>query len=140
MPADLSISEIAMFGTIAVGVVIGLFRGLSGGLGTLGGIAAGIAAGWFLLDPLTSFVTARGWFQQPLALRGAVLVADGVAGLVVFGLVRRMIEKFVKFLVPGTLNVILGGVAGGALAFAVWRAGEMAIAFFQGGAQGGGAA
>ena len=27
-----------------------------------------------------------------------------------------------------------------ALAFAVWRAGEMAIAFFQGGAQGGGAA
>ena len=140
MPTDLSITEIAMFGAIGVGTVIGLFRGLSGGLGTLGGIAAGIAAGWFLLDPLTSFVTARGWFQQPLALRGAVLVADGLAGLVVFGLVRRMIEKVVKFLVTGTLNVILGGVAGGGIAFVLWRAGEMAIEFFQAGAQGGGVA
>ena len=99
--------------------------------GTLGGIAAGIAAGWFLLDPLASFVTARGWFQQPLALRGAVLVADGLVGLVVFGLVRRMIEKFVKFLVPGTLNVILGGVVGGGIAFVLWRAGEMAVELFR---------
>ena len=42
MPADLSITQIAMFGAIGVGVVIGLFRGFSGGLGTLGGIAAGV--------------------------------------------------------------------------------------------------
>ena len=131
MPADLSITEIAMFGTIAVGVVIGLFRGLSGGLGTFGGIAAGIAAGWFLLDPITSFITARGWFQQPLALRGATLVVDGLVGLVVFGFVRRLIEEVVKFLVPGTLNVILGGLVGGGIAFVLWRAGEMAIAFFR---------
>ena len=131
MPADLSITEIAMFGTIAVGVVIGLFRGLSGGLGTFGGIAAGIAAGWFLLDPITSFITARGWFQQPLALRGATLVVDGLAGLVVFGFVRRLIEKVVKFLVPGTLNVILGGLVGGGIAFVLWKAGELAVDYFR---------
>ena len=131
MPADLSITEIAMFGTIAVGVVIGLFRGLSGGLGTFGGIAAGIAAGWFLLDPITSFITARGWFQQPLALRGATLVVDGLVGLVVFGFVRRLIEKVVKFLVPGTLNVILGGLVGGGIAFVLWKAGELAVDYFR---------
>jgi len=133
MPADASIGEMAFFALLAVGAIVGLFRGLSGGLGSLGGLAAGIAAGWFLMDPISSFISARGWFQEPFVMRAASLVADGIAGLVVFGLVRRILEKFVRFLVPRTLDSFFGALAGAAAAFAIWRAGEWAIAFYRGG-------
>ena len=63
----------------------------------------------------------------------ASLVADGLIGLVVFGLVRRLVEKFVRFLVPRTLDSLLGAAAGAGAAFALWRAGEWAIAYYQGG-------
>lgn len=133
MPADLSMGEIAFFAVIGVGVVIGLFRGLSGGLGTVGGLAAAIAAGWAVLDPIAAFISGRNWFQDALAIRAVSLVADGIIGLVVFGVVRRLIEKFVRFLVPRTLDSVLGGVAGAAAAFALWRAGEWLVAFYRGG-------
>jgi len=132
MPADLSIGDMALVALVGVGVVIGLFRGLSGGLGTIGGLAVAIAAGWHSIDPLTSFISGRNWFENALALRGAVLVTEGLAGLVVFGVVRRIIEKFVRFLVPRTLDAVLGAVAGGATAFAVWRMGEWAVEFYRG--------
>ncbi len=132
MPADLSISEIAFYGLLAVGAVVGLFRGLSGGLGTLGGLAAAIAVGWYLIDPVSSFIAGREWFEQPMATRAVALVVDGVIGLIVFGLVRRLIEKFVRFLVPRTLDAVLGAVAGSAAAFALWRVGEWMLEFYKG--------
>ena len=133
MPADLSIGQIALLACVAVGAVIGLFRGLSGGLGTVCGLAASIAAGWFALDPISEFFTARGWFNEPLALRAAALATDGLMGLVVFGLVRRALEKFVRFLVPRTLDSLLGAAAGAGVAYAVWRAAEMAVEYYRGG-------
>ena len=80
---DLAPLDLALLGGCALIVGIGLYRGLSGELASLAGFAAAAAG-----------------------------VIDFVLGLVVFGLVRKLVDRFVSFLVPQPTNALLGGVSG----------------------------
>lgn len=136
MPENLSIEQISLIACVAIGGVIGLFRGLSGGLGTLGGIVASIAAGWSLFNPLSEFIASREWVAEGLAQTAATAAAVGIVGLLVFGLVRKLIEKFVRYLVPRTFDAFLGIIAGGCIGFAAWRAVRWVIdIYLQGGGE-----
>ena len=87
-------------------VCIGLFKGFSGWLGTLSGAAVATA---------TSVFAFPFWLAQASAYAGAsarpvAFVIDFILGLVVFGLTRRLVARFVSFLVPQPLNALLGGL------------------------------
>lgn len=134
MPENMSIGEISLIAVVAVGAVVGLFRGFSGGLASLCGIAAALAAGMFLFDPVTALIAERGWFSGELERNAAAIVAVGVACLLSFGIVRRLVERFVRYLVPRTLDALLGGAVGGVIGFTAWRAARWAIdMYLQGG-------
>jgi len=124
---NLSIEQASLIVCVAIGGVVGLFRGLSGGLGTLGGLAAATAAGWFLFDPISSLIISRGWLTGSLEQRIAAIVVDGIIGLLAFGIVRKLIEKFVRYLVSRPFDAFLGAIVGGALGFAIWHAGQWAV-------------
>ena len=100
-------------------VIIGLFKGLSGCLGTLAGAAAAAVATTLAFGTLQTFAgtftfLAGSGFQRP-----AAFVLNFILGLIVFGLVRRFVVKFVSFLVPQPLNAIIGGVGGVCLGLAL---------------------
>ena len=76
--------------------------------------------------PVVRGITASGYLAYPAAARPKSLPAQISFQSMTHGDV-------------GSAGAVRAAKSG-ALAFAVWRAGEMAIAFFQGGAQGGGAA
>ena len=81
---EFSIIDLVLLGGVALLVGIGLYRGLSGELASFAAFVAALAAG----------------------------VADFVLGLIVFGLVRWLVNKFVSFLVPQPTNALLGALSG----------------------------
>ena len=92
--------------------VVGLFRGFSGQLGSLVGMAMALAAGYFLFVPLKGVVTGGNWVAGETAQNAVAGIADFVAMLVVFGIVRRIVARFVSFLVPQPMNAIAGALIG----------------------------
>ena len=94
--------------------VVGLFRGFSGTLGTLAGTAAAVAVGFFSWSFAASL--AGRCVSSPSTMRLVAGVFDFVFALVAFGLVRRLVAKFVSFLVPQPLNALLGAACGLVLA------------------------
>ena len=101
----------------AVLAVIGLFRGFSGTLGTLAGMAAAVAVGTFSWS--LSLSLAGRCASTPSAARLVAGVIDFAFSLVAFGLVRRLVSRFVSFLVHQPLNAILGALCGLLLASSV---------------------
>ncbi|MCQ2392228.1 MAG: CvpA family protein [Kiritimatiellae bacterium] len=100
-------------------VIIGLFKGLSGCLGTLAGAVAAAVATTLAFGTLFTFAgtftfLAGNGFQRP-----AAFVLNFILGLIVFGLTRRFVVKFVSFLVPQPLNAIIGGIGGLCLGLAL---------------------
>ena len=93
-------------------MVVGLFRGFSGQLGSLAGLAAGLAVGYFLFAPLRGLIVSGNWITGEAAQNGVAAVVDFIVALVVFGLVRRIVAKFVSFLVPQPMNAIVGTLVG----------------------------
>ena len=94
--------------------VVGLFRGFSGTLGTLSGTASAVAVGFFSWS--VSLSLAGRCVSSPSAVRLVAGVLDFTFALVAFGLVRRLVAKFVSFLVPQPLNALLGAACGLVLA------------------------
>lgn len=93
-------------------IVVGLFRGFSGQLGSLAGIVAALVVGYFLFAPIRCLVVSGNWITGETAQSGVASAMDFVVALVVFGLVRRIVAKFVSFLVPQPMNAIAGGAIG----------------------------
>lgn len=92
--------------------VAGLFRGFSGQLGSLAGMAAALVAGYFLFSPIKGFVEGGNWVSGETAQSAVAGISDFVIMLVVFGLVRRVVARFVSFLVPQPMNAIAGALIG----------------------------
>ena len=90
--------------------VIGLVRGFSGTLGTLAGTAAAVAVGAFSWS--LSLSLAGRYVSTPSVERLVAGVIDFSFSLVAFGLVRRLVARFVSFLVHQPLNAILGAMCG----------------------------
>ena len=109
---DLTALDWVLFIVAAIFVVAGMFQGFSGQLGSLAGLAAALVAGYFLFAPVRGMVAAGGWFSNGAALSGVAAAVDFVLALVTFGLVRRIVAKFVSFLVPQPANAIVGMLVG----------------------------
>ena len=69
-------------------------------------------AGYFLFAPIRCLVVSGNWITGETAQSGVAAILDFVVALVVFGLVRRIVAKFISFLVPQPMNAIVGGVVG----------------------------
>ena len=109
---DLTVLDWVLFGVTAFFVVIGLFRGFSGQLGSFAGIAVALVAGYFLFSPLRAMVVTGNWVTGGTAQSGVAAGLDFIAALIIFGLVRRVVAKFVSFLVPQPMNALAGGLVG----------------------------
>ena len=92
--------------------VVGLFKGLSGQLGSLVGMVVGVAAGYLLFDPISGFVSGGNWVSGDVAQKALAGILDLIAALVVFGVVMRIVAKFVSFLIPQPMDAIAGGLVG----------------------------
>lgn len=109
---ELTVLDWIIFAVAAFFTVVGLFRGFSGQLGSLAGMAAALVAGYFLFAPLKGAVTGGNWVSGEAAQNAVAGIADFTAMLVVFGIVRRIVARFVSFLVPQPMNAIAGALIG----------------------------
>ena len=109
---DLTVIDWVIFAVTAFFTVVGLFRGFSGQLGSLAGITAALCAGYFLFSPIRGVVVDGNWVSGEAAQKALASVLDFVAMLVMFGVVRRIVARFVSFLVPQPMNAIAGGLVG----------------------------
>jgi len=117
---DLTIPDYAILAVTLGAAVVGLFVGFSGALAFLSGLIASGFAGFFAW-PLSANFIASVW------VRG---LAVGVGALLVFGLVRYLVKKFVHGLVaqPGDalLGMLVAALAGFAVTLTViWGLGTM---------------
>lgn len=106
LPLDYVLAAIAGFF-----LIVGLFKGLSGWLGTITGTAAASVAGMMGMELCRMAVAECSWIAPSLATPAA-MVLDFLGALIVFGIVRRIVAKFVNFLVPQPLNALLGMLGG----------------------------
>lgn len=111
-------------------VIVGLFKGLSGWLGTIVGATSASVMGFFGFGTCRSAAAACSFVSPPL-LVPAAMVLDFLGALIIFGLVRKIVARFVTFLVPQPLNAILG-TAGGIVLSAVVAGVLAATAMFEG--------
>ena len=104
--------DLALLCGVALMVGIGLYRGLSGELASFVGFIAAATAGYGLYDVAHIIVRSFGFDKGDTSELVVTGVAIFVLGLVVFGLVRWVVDKFVSFLVPQPTNALLGAVSG----------------------------
>ena len=104
--------DLVLMGGAALLVGIGLFRGFSGELASLAGIVAAVVAGYVLYGFVHVAVRGCGLNKGDTTELVVTGVVDFILGLITFGLVRWVVNKFVSFLVPQPTNAILGGVSG----------------------------
>lgn len=109
---ELTVLDWVLFGVTAFFVVVGLFHGFSGQLGSFFGIAVALVAGYFFFSPLRAMVAAGNWVTGGAAQNGVAAGLDFLLVLIVFGIVRRLVAKFVSFLVPQPMNALAGGLVG----------------------------
>jgi len=105
---DLTIIDWIIFAVAAFFMVVGLFRGFSGQFGSLVGMTAALVTGYFLFSPIRGFVVDGNWVSGETAQNAVAGISDFVVMLVVFGLIRRVVARFVSFLVPQPMNAIAG--------------------------------
>ena len=108
----MTVLDWVLFSVASFFTVMGLFQGFSGQIGSLAGLTSALAAGYFLFAPLRNVVVSGNWVTGDVAQNGLAAALDFVAVLVVFGVVRRVVAKFVSFLVPQPINAIAGGLVG----------------------------
>lgn len=109
---DLTALDWVLLAIAAFFAVVGLFRGFSGQLGSLVGLVAALAVGYFAFSPLHGLVQSGNWIGGDAAQKSLAVVADFVVALIVFGLLRRIVARFVSFLVPQPMDAIVGAFVG----------------------------
>lgn len=110
MPVEIPTFDLVLYGIMVVMTLLGLFRGLSGELASLAGFATALVVGYFLYGPAKGFATSVG-FTAERTLPAAVVV-DVVLSILVFGLVRLTVKKFVSFCLGRVSDSVFGAVAG----------------------------
>lgn len=94
-------------------MIVGLFRGISSELSSLVGLAVGVTAGFLLYGPACSCAKAFVSDSQGGGmLKGATIVIDVVFSLIIGGLVRILVKKFVSFLMGKAIDRGLGVLSG----------------------------
>ena len=107
-----AIDWVLLGGTVLL-MVIGLFRGISGELGSLVGLAAGVLAGWLLFGVAQNCAQSLGFgSKSENILKGTTIVIDCVMALVVGGIIRMLVRKFVSFLMGRAIDSMLGVLSG----------------------------
>lgn len=109
---ELTLLDWVLFAVAAFFAVAGLFRGFSGQLGSLSGIAAALVVGYLSFSPLHEMVATGNWVTGQVSQRSMAAVADFVVALIVFGLTRRIVARFVSFLVPQPMDAMAGAIVG----------------------------
>ena len=109
---ELAVIDWIIFAVTAFFTGVGLFRGFSGQLGSLVGMVVALAAGYFLFAPLKGIVAGGNWVSGGPAQNCVAGIAVFAAMLVAFGTVRRIVARFVSFLVPQPMNAIAGALVG----------------------------
>lgn len=109
---DLTVLDWALFAVSAFFIVVGLFRGFSGQIGSFAGLAAALVAGYFLFAPLRAMVVAGNWVTGAAAQGAVAAVLDFVVAIIAFGVVQRLVAKFVAFMVPQPMNALAGAAVG----------------------------
>ena len=114
LAAELSpanVLDILAAGAVAIGALLGLLRGLSGELAHLAALAASCVAGWSAAGPWRRM--CADWFAQSAVAVGVATLVGVLAVSVLAGwLVRRLVDKGLRLLIPQPANAILGLVAG----------------------------
>jgi len=106
---ELQAADYVVGGLIIVTSVIGLFRGFSGALAFFIGCAAAAFAAAFSW-PMSANFTQTPWTRAAVTL---------VATLVVFGLVRLIVKKFVNGLLAQPTDALLGALVGAMIGLSV---------------------
>lgn len=110
---DMTAIDWVLLGGTGVLMIIGLFRGISGELGSLLGLAAGVLAGFLLYGAAQGAAMSFGFGQHgDSVFKGASIGIDVVMALVIGGLVRLLVRKFVSFLMGRVIDSILGVLSG----------------------------
>lgn len=109
---ELTLLDWVLFAVAAFFAVAGLFRDFSGQLGSLSGIAAALVVGYLSFSPLHEMVATGNWVTGQVSQRSMAAVADFVVALIVFGLTRRIVARFVSFLVPQPMDAMAGAIVG----------------------------
>ena len=113
-PSD--VFDLIAFGIVAAGCLFGLFRGLSGELARIAAIVGAFLSCRFL-GPVWKSLCAS-WFGDS----GFLFALMAVVGFLVLAtlagwLVRKVVDKCLRVLVPQPANAVLGGVFGAIAAF-----------------------
>ena len=109
---EFTVLDWVLFAVTAFLTVAGLFQGFSGQLGALVGLLVALAAGYFLFSPVRGLIVSGNWVSGEASQNVAAAAADFVIALVAFGLTRRIVARFVSFLVPQPMNAIAGSLVG----------------------------
>lgn len=109
---NLSPIDLFLLCGVVLMVGIGLYRGLSGELASFAGFVAAVAAGYSLYEFAHVGVRLLGFNKGDTSELVAAGVAVFILGLIAFGLVRWVVDKFVSFLVPQPTNALLGALSG----------------------------
>lgn len=104
--------DYALLAVMTFFVVTGLFRGISGELGGVAGFAAAIAAGFALYDVARSLAASAGFGGTGGLATAATATIDLVFILIAYGIVRKIVSKFVSVMVPQPTNAVLGALGG----------------------------
>lgn len=110
MPLDLTIVDWLLLGVVGFFAVTGLFRGMSGELASTVGLALAIPAGYFFhplgmnLAKTLELAAGVSWW--------VAVVLDFTCALLVFGIVRKLVKRFVSFLVGQPTDAVLGLLSG----------------------------
>ena len=109
------ILDIVAFAAVSLGCLFGLIRGLSGELARFAAIFGAFAAFRIAGPPWRSLCAS--WFGSSGFLFALIAAIGSIAAAALGGwLVRKLVDKCLRLLVPQPLNSILGGLFG-ALAF-----------------------
>ena len=110
---DFTTIDWILMGGMAALAVVGLFRGISSELGSLLGLAAGVLSGFLLYGAAQNCATTFGFgMRSPAMLKGATIAIDCVMALVIGGIVRLLVKKFVSFLMGRMIDSVLGLLSG----------------------------
>lgn len=108
---------------IAIGIMaliflsIGLYRGISGELASAAGFAGAFAVAFFLYGYASSLAEKTGC--SPALFPVVAGAIDLGFGIIAYGLIRVLVNKFVSMCVPQPTNALLGMVLGGVKALGI---------------------
>ena len=103
--------DLVTLAVLAIGALVGALRGLSGELARIAALAASGIACWTFSAPWRRL--CAGWFPESALASGTAILVGVLACAVLVGwIVRKLVDKGLRVLVPQPANAILGLLAG----------------------------